>query len=521
MSLESTNLSALLARLESATVRLETIAKERGEAALAAAKPGQEQPANAGNSEVEDDLEDDLPALVGFDDQIVALADAFLENSEAIGDVVAEQGKLVRELISLQRSFLKVASQSKRPLPAQYGEFLKYQEECIKAIGEVKDKNRRSPFFNHLSSIVDGIPAFGWVAVEKTPVPYIKDFKDSAQFYGNRVRKDAKNKGEAGEPEVKWVIGYEKLLAALADYVKQYHRTGLIWSPKGLESDKALEYIKKYSGNEEAGSDKPSEGPSSTAAPPPPPPPPPAGFFDSDSGTPKDSSKDSSQARTSLLSDLNRGSDITASLRKVDKSQMTHKNPNLRGSSVVSSGANKSTASATGSTPKATISKPPKLALEGKKWVVENYKNEQLTIDIEDIKYTVYIYNCTGCTIQIKNKLNTITVDNCKSTGVVFDSVLSEAVIINSRSIEMQVVNSVPAISIDKSDSISLYLSKETADLTTITSAKSSSINVSFPVNKVIDEEDVEENTELPIPEQIQTTVKDNKLVSVIYEHIS
>jgi adenylyl cyclase-associated protein len=38
---------------------------------------------------------------------------------------------------------------------------------------------------------------------------------------------------------------------------------------------------------------------------------------------------------SSVFNQLNRGSDVTSGLRKVDKSEMTHKNPNLRASSVV------------------------------------------------------------------------------------------------------------------------------------------------------------------------------------------
>lgn len=38
-----------------------------------------------------------------------------------------------------------------------------------------------------------------------------------------------------------------------------------------------------------------------------------------------------------VFSQLNKGEDITKSLRKVDKSEMTHKNPELRAGGVVAS----------------------------------------------------------------------------------------------------------------------------------------------------------------------------------------
>jgi adenylyl cyclase-associated protein len=43
-----------------------------------------------------------------------------------------------------------------------------------------------------------------------------------------------------------------------------------------------------------------------------------------------------------VFAELNRGSEVTKSLRKVDKSEMTHKNPALRASSTVPSTAGSS-----------------------------------------------------------------------------------------------------------------------------------------------------------------------------------
>lgn len=103
---------------------------------------------------------------------------------------------------------------------------------------------------------------------------------------------------------------------------------------------------------------------SSGAAPPPPPPPPPSA---APSGT-------SSGGIGAVFAELNRGEDVTKGLRKVDKSEMTHKNPELRASSVVP-------ASAGGhATPKRPVKpskpaalagkKPSKFALEGTKWIL-------------------------------------------------------------------------------------------------------------------------------------------------------
>ena len=44
-------------------------------------------------------------------------------------------------------------------------EFLKPTSDVIETIQEFRNKYRKSPFFNHLSSISEGIAALGWVTV--------------------------------------------------------------------------------------------------------------------------------------------------------------------------------------------------------------------------------------------------------------------------------------------------------------------------------------------------------------------
>jgi adenylyl cyclase-associated protein len=94
---------------------------------------------------------------------------------------------------------------------------------------------------------------------------------------------------------------------------------------------------------------------------------------------------------------------------------MTHKNPELRASSVVKAADSEPVASAqpvksaTGS-----AKKPPKLALEGHKWVVENYdNNRELIVETTELKQVVYIYNCNNSVIQIKGKVNAVIIGMC------------------------------------------------------------------------------------------------------------
>lgn len=109
---------------------------------------------------------------------------------------------------------------------------------------------------------------------------------------------------------------------------------------------------------------------SGSSAPPPPPPPPPV-------IAPPASTPAPAGGAAAVFAELNRGEDVTKGLRKVDKSEMTHKNPSLRASSTVPetapTAAPKRPAKPT--KPHSLMGKKPaKFALEGNKWTIVSAK---------------------------------------------------------------------------------------------------------------------------------------------------
>jgi adenylyl cyclase-associated protein len=88
---------------------------------------------------------------------------------------------------------------------------------------------------------------------------------------------------------------------------------------------------------------------------------------------------------------------------------MTHKNPELRGTSVVPAEVS-APKKATPFAATAKVVKPPKCELQGNKWVIENQVNAQIEIKEAELRHVVYIYNCVGTTIQVFNKVNAVTI---------------------------------------------------------------------------------------------------------------
>jgi len=205
------------------------------------------------------------------------------------------------------------------------------------------------------------------------------------------------------------------------------------------------------------------------------------------------------------MESLNKGEDVTKGLRKVDKSEMTHKNPSLRAEGVVRAADSSSSAAPARTYGKPTnVAKPPKFELDGKKWVVEYFKNKpDLVIEGAEPNQSVYVFKCEGSTVKVNGKCNNIIVDSCKKVAIVFDTVVSSCEFINCGSVQMQVLGKVPTITVEKTDGCQMFVNKESLGVEIVT-AKSSEMNVMIPVG--------DDFVEQPIPEQFKTVIEGGKL---------
>lgn len=463
----SGDLSALVARLEAVTTRLESAADK----------------ASGGGQE-------DVGILVeAYDEVLNGKVAEFCKLSSQIGGDVDTQVKLVKKAFDSQRELIVIASKNQKPSTDEFAKLLKPIGDAITEVQDFREKNRGSKLFNNLSAVSEAIPALGWVSVSPTPAPYVKEMLDAAQFYMNRVLKDFKDKDQK---HVDWVNSLKGALTDLQAYVKKHHTTGLVWSKTGA--------VAKAS----AGSAPP---PPPGPAPPPPPP--------IQAPSPVTSSKDSPQgAATALFSEINKaGNNIASGLRKVRDDQKTHKNKDLRKTGPVPDKPKP----AFGGAPKAAaapVKKPPVFQLQGKKWIVE-YQDNNKDIVISDPlpSQTVYIYSCKNTTVQVKGKINSMVVDNCKKTAVVLDGVIGTVEFINCQSVQCQVNETVPTVSIDKTDGCQVFFPNGIGS-TEIVTAKSSEMNIMVP------KPGGQDMAEFSLPEQFKSTWDGKKFVTTCSESL-
>ncbi|CAG8821541.1 14715_t:CDS:2, partial [Gigaspora margarita] len=472
-------LTALIKRLETATSRLEELATSGTSAVAVAGSLGRDsngnqptEPSNilAGNGTATETKFS--VSLDAYDELIEGPLNNFIELSKSIGGIVQDQSHSVEDIFIAQRDFINISTQSTKPKTSDIVELFRPTQQALEKVCAHTENNRISPFNNHLKTVSEGIGVLSWVTFEETAemeeklLSTVKGLIESSQYYANRVIKEFKDKDRS---HVDWANSYIHLLTGLQQYITKFHTHGLIWNPKGSKPETFI--------------DRKPVGSKSTSSP--------------------------TLSSVPVFKEINRGEDITSSLKKVDKSQMTHKNPNLRSGSTVSfTGVEKKGPTAPPKPASLSTKKPPKKEFDNNKWIIENYENDyNIVIEETAINHTVYIYGCKNSTISVKGKIKAVTLDSCQKTGLLVDSAVATVDIVNCKSFQLQIQGKVPVIAVDKTDSGQIYLSEECFDVEVFT-AKSSSINIQMPTS----DGDFEEK---PIPEQLKCTIVNRKLVFV------
>lgn len=464
---------------------------------------------------------EDLPSSIeDYDHFLKTTVQKYVDISSEIEGKVKDQAIHVKDTFAAIRQFLLVATKSKKPdqTSPEFAELLKPLQKAAAEVVNIKEASRGDSTFNHLSAVADSIGVISWVMIEHKPYAHVDESLGSAKYYGNRVQKEFKEKNPK---HIEWLQAYYAIFTELSQFLKNNYPNGVVWNANGVSLKEALE------SSQPAAAPPAPPAPSAGGPPPPPPPPGPAPRFEINEAPSPGSAPVATGGLGAVFSELNKGSAVTAGLKKVSASEMTHKNPALRASSKVpersdslssNSSINRARSPAPRKTPKPEglrSKKPPKKELQGNKWIIENYENESAPIEIEaEISHSILVSRCNKTTIIVKGKANAITVDNSSRLSLVIDSLVSSVDVIKSANFAMQVMGTLPTILMDQVDGAQVYLSKESMN-TEVFSSKCSSVNLN------IMEEGVEDADykEVALPEQIRTWIENGKVMSEIVEH--
>ena len=106
------------------------------------------------------------------------------------------QSASVLRAFAAERKFLIVTTKAKKPdiQSPTYMEILKELQTMIGVVNDIRVANRGVPLYNHLTTVSEGVAMLGWIAIEPKPADYVTETLSSAQYHGNRVLREYKDK---------------------------------------------------------------------------------------------------------------------------------------------------------------------------------------------------------------------------------------------------------------------------------------------------------------------------------------
>jgi Adenylate cyclase associated (CAP) C terminal len=157
------------------------------------------------------------------------------------------------------------------------------------------------------------------------------------------------------------------------------------------------------------------------------------------------------------------------------------------------------------------VKRPPKKALQGNTWYVENYGKEVLRFEgEEDVQqnYGWALIKCQDTTVVVEGKFKTMMLENCSNIKVIITSVLGNVELINCKKITITIKEQCPTFNIERSNGVHLYLFPP-AKGCKVHSTCSQAMVVHYPLK---DASEDDEWLDIAIPETNITWLKDDKL---------
>lgn len=215
VTIPSNPLSNLLRRLEAATSRLEDIASssqsfENADLASSRNAPGsssapelpslaQGAPAPPGVGAVPSPAVPAVslpPTIEALDELANTDLKKFVDIAQGLDKNIADQALAVARAFNAQRTYILVASKSKKPDMAgpAFAELVQELQQEMNNVTEFKEANRASPFRDQLSMTAEGMGALNWVALDSKPADWVAEIIGGVQLFGNKVLKEFKEK---------------------------------------------------------------------------------------------------------------------------------------------------------------------------------------------------------------------------------------------------------------------------------------------------------------------------------------
>ena len=205
----------------------------------------------------QDDDNDTPASLIAFDKHTSKALTPLLQACQALPGLSPIASHL-NTIWNSMRDIILLASQCRKPSPASalQESLAPHLAPIQSAMGEIRHAKLDRCYDWHVKSLMEMLACVSWVVMSPPPAPssFVKDTLGATEFWTNKIRKEYKGKQQE---QIDFCDALKGLILDLSSYVKEYHLSGLLWNPKGVDVSEHMA-VEKNSGNKkvEAACDK-------------------------------------------------------------------------------------------------------------------------------------------------------------------------------------------------------------------------------------------------------------------------
>mmetsp|Transcript_3298 Transcript_3298/g.4823 ORF Transcript_3298/g.4823 Transcript_3298/m.4823 type:complete len:288 (+) Transcript_3298:59-922(+) len=181
--------------------------------------------------------DNDSPAILAYDAHVQKVVKPIADSCDAL-EGMKNMGDLLQEAWAGVRTIVVVASFAKQPSDIP-GELQPHLAPLQKTLGDIRGLRLDRKYDNHCKAVMEMVGALSWIMIRppsSTPVSFVKEANNSAQFWTNKIRKEFKGKDDK---HITFCDAMKATLLDLVAYITEHHKTGLTFKPRGVSMAEA------------------------------------------------------------------------------------------------------------------------------------------------------------------------------------------------------------------------------------------------------------------------------------------
>ncbi|VDK89666.1 unnamed protein product [Dibothriocephalus latus] len=176
-----------------------------------------------------DPTADDDYGITLFQNIISDQLSEYVKVSGEIGDLVTEQGNLVRDAFMLTEKLMKMARNYSKPPPGDLAKIMQPLSYKLFEINELSCQNRSHPLYRQLVTVSDSASILAWVSMPSAKV-FVRDVENAALVSANTSIQQYRSSNPL---YVSWIRSWLRCVTAVRNLVETYYAVGLVWRPPG------------------------------------------------------------------------------------------------------------------------------------------------------------------------------------------------------------------------------------------------------------------------------------------------